>query len=62
VSDRLIRHLEDIDFVRERAAMTHEELLSRVSEQLNERIYVLSFRVKQAWLAGLDRHLSPDVF
>lgn len=42
VSDRLIRHLEDIDAVRERAAVTHEELLSRISEQLNERMYVLS--------------------
>jgi len=42
VSDRLIRHIEDIDAVRERAAVTHEELLSRMSEQLNERMYVLS--------------------
>lgn len=41
-SDRLVRHIEDIDAVRERAAVTHEELLSRVSEQLNERMYVLS--------------------
>ncbi|MDX1347552.1 MAG: zinc transporter ZntB [Thiomicrorhabdus chilensis] len=42
VSDRLIRHIEDIDAVRERAAVTHEELISRMSEQLNERMYVLS--------------------
>lgn len=42
VSDRLIRHIEDIDAVRERAAVTHEELLSRMSEQLNQRMYVLS--------------------
>ncbi|MDG6772758.1 zinc transporter ZntB [Thiomicrorhabdus sp. ZW0627] len=42
VSDRLIRHIEDIDAVRERAGVTHEELLSRMSEQLNERMYVLS--------------------
>jgi len=41
-SDRLVRHIEDIDAVRERAAITHEELLSRISEQLNERMYVLS--------------------
>lgn len=41
-SDRLIRHLEDIDAVRERATVTHEELLSRASEQLNKRLYVLS--------------------
>lgn len=41
-NDRLIRHIEDIDAVRERAAITHEELNSRVSEQLNERMYVLA--------------------
>lgn len=42
VSDRLIRQIEDLDAVRERAAVTQEELLSRLSEQLNSRIYVLS--------------------
>lgn len=42
VSDRLIRHIEDLDAVRERAAVTQEELLSRLSEQLNTRMYVLS--------------------
>ena len=42
VADRQIRHLEDIDAVRERAAMAQEELLSRLSEQLNARSYVLT--------------------
>jgi len=42
VGDRLIRHIEDLDAVRERAAVTQEELLSRLSEQLNTRMYVLS--------------------
>ncbi|WP_237055204.1 zinc transporter ZntB [Microbulbifer sediminum] len=42
VSDRLLRHIEDIDAVRERAAVTQEELMSRISEQLNSRMYVLS--------------------
>lgn len=42
VSDRLIRHIEDLDAVRERATVTQEELLSRLSEQLNKRMYVLS--------------------
>ena len=42
ISDRLVRHIEDIDAVRERAALAQEELLSRVSEQMNERMYVLS--------------------
>jgi zinc transporter len=42
ISDRLIRHIEDIDAVRERAALAQEELLSVVSEQMNARMYVLS--------------------
>lgn len=40
--DRLIRHIEDIDAVRDRAAVTQEELLNQVSEQMNARMYVLS--------------------
>ena len=42
VNDRLIRYVEDIDEVRERAAMAQEELLSRVSEQMNQRSYVFT--------------------
>jgi zinc transporter len=42
INDRLIRHIEDIDEVRERAAMAQEELLSRVSEQMNERTYLFT--------------------
>lgn len=42
VNDRLIRHIEDIDAVRERAAVTQEELQNQVSEQLNSRLYLLS--------------------
>lgn len=42
INDRLVRHIEDIDAVRERAAVTQEELQSRLSEQLNKRMYVLS--------------------
>ncbi|WP_020680236.1 zinc transporter ZntB [Marinobacterium rhizophilum] len=42
VSDRLVRHIEDLDAVRERAAVTQEELMSRLSDQLNSRLYVLS--------------------
>ncbi|MBI1397493.1 MAG: zinc transporter ZntB [Betaproteobacteria bacterium] len=41
-NDRLTRHIEDLDAVRERAAITQEEMLSRLSEQLNTRMYVLS--------------------
>lgn len=42
INDRLIRHIEDIDAVRERAAMAQDELLSRVSEQMNERSYIFT--------------------
>ena len=42
VGDRLIRNIEDLDAVRERAAVTQEELLSRLSDQINTRMYVLS--------------------
>lgn len=40
--DRLLRHIEDLDAVRERAALAQEELLRRLSEQANNRMYVLS--------------------
>jgi zinc transporter len=42
VNDRLIRHIEDIDEVRERAAMAQEELMSQMSEQMNQRTYVFT--------------------
>ena len=42
VGDRLIRNIEDLDAVRDRAAVTQEELLSRLSDQMNTRMYVLS--------------------
>jgi zinc transporter len=42
VSDRLVRHIEDLDAVRERAAVVQEELQNRTSEQVNTRMYVLS--------------------
>lgn len=42
ISERLIQHIEDINVVRERTAVMNEELLSRLSEQLNKRMYVLS--------------------
>jgi len=41
-NDRLIRNIEDIDALRERASVTQEELQNRLSEQLNNRMYVLS--------------------
>lgn len=42
INDRVIRHIENIDEVRERAAMAQEELLSRISEQMNQRSYVFT--------------------
>ena len=42
ITDRLLRHVEDLDAVRERAAVAQEELLSRLSEQTNARMYMLS--------------------
>jgi zinc transporter len=42
ITDRQIRHIEDIDAVRERAAVAQDELVGRISEQMNERMYVLS--------------------
>jgi len=42
VNDRLIRHVEDLDAVRERASVIQEELLSSLSDQLNQKMYVLS--------------------
>jgi len=42
VTDQLVRYLEDLDSVRDRAAVTQEELINRISEQMNTRMYVLS--------------------
>ena len=40
--DRLTRYIEDLDASRERAAVTQEELISRLSKQMDNRMYVLS--------------------
>ena len=40
--DTLTRYIEDLDEARDILTVTHEELLSRMSEQLNNRMYVLS--------------------
>ena len=41
-TDRIIRYIENLDSARERATITQEELTSRISEQLDKRMYVLS--------------------
>ena len=40
--DKLTRHIEDLDSVKDRAGVSYEELSSRLAEQMNARMYVLS--------------------
>ncbi|GAA0779956.1 MULTISPECIES: zinc transporter ZntB [Pseudomonadati] len=40
--ENLIRVIEDLDAIRDRASVTQEELQSRQAEQLNQRLYFLS--------------------
>jgi zinc transporter len=40
--DRLTRLVEDLDAARERAGVVHETLISRLAEQTNSRMYILS--------------------
>lgn len=40
--DRMARTVEELDAARDRAAVTHEQLASRLAEQTNQRLYVLS--------------------
>jgi zinc transporter len=42
IADQLIRTVEELDAARDRAAVTQEELGSRVAEAANQRLYVLS--------------------
>ena len=42
VTDQVIRYIEDLDSARDRASVTQEELVNRLSEQMNARMYVLS--------------------
>lgn len=42
VTDRVIRYVEDLDEVRERAAVVQDELMNRLSEQMNRNMYLLS--------------------
>jgi len=42
VYDRLARYIEDLDEARDRAAVTQEELVNRLSEQMNSKMYILS--------------------
>ncbi|MDT8399817.1 MAG: CorA family divalent cation transporter, partial [Pseudomonadales bacterium] len=41
-SDRIMRYVEDIDLVRERALVLQEELMNRIAQEQNARMYMLS--------------------
>jgi zinc transporter len=41
-TDRVMRYVEDLDAARDRAGVTQEELAGKLSEQMNNRMYVLS--------------------
>ena len=41
-TDRLIRYIEELDSVRDRAAVIQEELSNQRAEEMNKRMYVLS--------------------
>jgi zinc transporter len=42
INDRLIRHIEDMDEVRDRAVLAQEELANRIAEQMNARSYLFT--------------------
>lgn len=52
VNDRITRYVEDLDAARERAAVVQDELATRLTEQMNRNMYVLSV------LAGIFLPLS----
>ncbi len=41
-ADRMTRYVEDLDAIRDRAAVTQDELNNRLSERMNKTMYVLS--------------------
>lgn len=42
IADRTTRYVEDLDSIRDRATVTQEELNSRLAEQMNKTMYILS--------------------
>ena len=42
MGDRLAQYIETLDSIRERAAVSQEELVNQISEESNSRMYVLS--------------------
>lgn len=41
-NDHLTRHIEDLDMLRERANAAQDSIMTQLSEQLNERLYLLA--------------------
>ena len=41
VGDKLLRYIENLDEIRDRAAVTQEELAGRISDQMNKTMYIL---------------------
>lgn len=42
LADRFLRYVEDLDLLRERSLVLQEELMNRISQEQNERTYLLS--------------------
>lgn len=42
IHDQMLRYIEDLDETRDRASVTHEELMGRLSDQMNRTMYFLS--------------------
>lgn len=57
VNDRVIRYIEDLDAIRERAAVIKDEMMNMLSERLNRNMYVLtvisSIMLPLGFLTGL---------
>ncbi len=42
ITDQLIRYIEELDSINDKVSLIQEELLNKISEQMNQRMYVLS--------------------
>lgn len=42
ITDQLIRHIEELDTIKDKVALIQEELMNQLSEQMNSKMYVLS--------------------
>ena len=42
ITDQLIRYVEELDSINDKVTLIQEEILNKISEQMNQRMYVLS--------------------